>query len=60
MPAARSSEPPRAGRRHPRQQRQQAIKEQREPNASLAQVLPCMRVLGKLEQIIDPGRKAHA
>ena len=37
-----------------------AIKEKREPNASLAQVLPCMRILGKLEQIIDPQRKAHA
>ena len=37
-----------------------AIKEKREPNGSLAQVLPCMRVLGRLEQIIDPQRKAHA
>jgi 2-hydroxy-4-carboxymuconate semialdehyde hemiacetal dehydrogenase len=37
-----------------------AIKENREPNASLQQVLPCMHVLGKLEQIIDPQRKAHA
>ena len=37
-----------------------AIQEKREPNGSLAQVLPCMRVLGKLEQIIDPQRKAHA
>ncbi|MGE3709050.1 MAG: Gfo/Idh/MocA family oxidoreductase [Hyphomicrobiaceae bacterium] len=37
-----------------------AIKEKREPNASLAQVLPCMQVLGKLEKIIDPERKAHA
>ena len=26
----------------------------------LAQLLPCMRVLGKLEQIVDPQRKAHA
>ena len=26
-----------------------AIKEKREPNASLAEVLPCMKVLGKLE-----------
>src|SRR5207302_789606 len=34
-----------------------AIREKREPNASLAQVLPCMRVLGKLEQIIDPKRQ---
>ena len=38
----------------------EAIKEKREPNASLAQVLPCMHVLGKLEKIIDPQRKAHA
>ena len=37
-----------------------AIKEKREPNASLAQVLPCMGVLGRLERIIDPQRKAHA
>ena len=37
-----------------------AIKEKREPNASLEQLLPCMHVLGKLEQIIDPQRKAHA
>jgi 2-hydroxy-4-carboxymuconate semialdehyde hemiacetal dehydrogenase len=37
-----------------------AIREKREPVASLAQVLPCMRVLGRLEQIIDPQRKAHA
>jgi 2-hydroxy-4-carboxymuconate semialdehyde hemiacetal dehydrogenase len=37
-----------------------AIQAKREPNASLAQVLPCMRVLGKLEKIIDPQRKAHA
>jgi 2-hydroxy-4-carboxymuconate semialdehyde hemiacetal dehydrogenase len=37
-----------------------AIKEKREPNGSLAQLLPCMRVLGKLEQIVDPQRKAHA
>ena len=37
-----------------------SIKEKREPNASLAQVLPCMHVLGKLEKIIDPQRKAHA
>ena len=36
-----------------------AIREKREPNASLQQVLPCMHVLGKLEQIIDPQRKAH-
>jgi 2-hydroxy-4-carboxymuconate semialdehyde hemiacetal dehydrogenase len=37
-----------------------AIKGQREPNSSLAQVLPCMHVLGKIEQIIDPNREAHA
>jgi len=37
-----------------------AIQEKREPNGSLAQVLPCMRVLGKLEKMIDPDRKAHA
>ena len=34
-----------------------AIREKREPNASLAQVLPCMRVLGKLEQIVDAKRQ---
>ena len=37
-----------------------AIGAKREPNGSLAQVLPCMHVLGKLEKIIDPQRKAHA
>ena len=37
-----------------------AIKERREPNGSIEQVLPCMRVLDKLEQIIDPRREAHA
>src|SRR5712672_413476 len=37
-----------------------AIKEKREPNAALVQLLPCIRVLGKLEQIVDPQRKAHA
>ncbi len=37
-----------------------AIKEKREPNASLAQVMPCMQVLGKIEQMIDPRREAHA
>ena len=37
-----------------------AIREKREPNGSLAQVLPCMHVLGKLEKMIDPLRKAHA
>src|ERR1700688_780973 len=37
-----------------------AIREKREPRSSLTQVLPCMRVLGRLEQIIDPKRRAHA
>ena len=37
-----------------------AIKDKREPNGSLAQLLPCMYVLGKLEKIIDPQRLAHA
>ena len=37
-----------------------AIREKREPNGSLQQLLPCMHVLGKLEKIIDPQRKAHA
>jgi 2-hydroxy-4-carboxymuconate semialdehyde hemiacetal dehydrogenase len=37
-----------------------AIKEKRVPNGSLEQLLPCMRALGKLEQIIDPQRRAHA
>ena len=37
-----------------------AIKEKREPNASLAQVMPCMTALGRIEQMIDPHRQAHA
>ena len=37
-----------------------AIREKREPNASLAQLLPCMRTLGRLEKMIDPQRRAHA
>ena len=37
-----------------------AIQQKREPNGSLAQLLPCMRVLGNLEKINDPQRKAHA
>jgi 2-hydroxy-4-carboxymuconate semialdehyde hemiacetal dehydrogenase len=37
-----------------------AIKEKREPNGSLEQLLPCMRVLGHLEKIVDPQRRAHA
>jgi len=37
-----------------------AIQKKREPNGSLAQLLPCMHVLGRLEKIIDPQRKAHA
>jgi len=34
-----------------------AIKENRQPNSSLEQVLPCMQVLDKLEKMIDPVRK---
>jgi 2-hydroxy-4-carboxymuconate semialdehyde hemiacetal dehydrogenase len=34
-----------------------AIREKREPNSSLAQVLPCMRVMGKIEAMIDPKRE---
>jgi len=37
-----------------------AIKEKRAPNGSLEQLLPCMRVLGRLERIVDPKRQAHA
>jgi 2-hydroxy-4-carboxymuconate semialdehyde hemiacetal dehydrogenase len=37
-----------------------AIHERRPPNASLAEVLPCMRTLGRIEEIIDPRREAHA
>jgi 2-hydroxy-4-carboxymuconate semialdehyde hemiacetal dehydrogenase len=37
-----------------------AVKENREPNASLAQVMPCMAALGRIEQMIDPRREAHA
>ncbi|MFZ0073702.1 MAG: Gfo/Idh/MocA family oxidoreductase [Xanthobacteraceae bacterium] len=37
-----------------------AIRAKREPNSSLAQVLPAMKVLGRLEQIVDPQRRAHA
>jgi len=37
-----------------------AIKEKREPNGSLAQLLPCMHVLDRLEKIVDPQRNAHA
>jgi 2-hydroxy-4-carboxymuconate semialdehyde hemiacetal dehydrogenase len=37
-----------------------AIKGKREPNSSLAQVLAAMKVLGRLEQIVDPQRRAHA
>jgi 2-hydroxy-4-carboxymuconate semialdehyde hemiacetal dehydrogenase len=37
-----------------------AIRDKREPNSSIAQVLPCMRTLGRLEKIIDPERRAHA
>lgn len=34
-----------------------AIRERREPNSALSQVLPCMEVLGRLERIIDPKRE---
>jgi 2-hydroxy-4-carboxymuconate semialdehyde hemiacetal dehydrogenase len=34
-----------------------AIREKREPNSSLAQVLPCMRTLGKIESMVDPKRQ---
>lgn len=34
-----------------------AIKEKREPNGSLEQVMPCMQVLDRVEKIIDPDRK---
>jgi 2-hydroxy-4-carboxymuconate semialdehyde hemiacetal dehydrogenase len=37
-----------------------AIREGRDPNASIASVLPCYRVLHELEQQIDPHREAHA
>jgi 2-hydroxy-4-carboxymuconate semialdehyde hemiacetal dehydrogenase len=37
-----------------------AIREKRQPNGALQQVMPCMRVLGKLEEMIDPRREAHA
>jgi 2-hydroxy-4-carboxymuconate semialdehyde hemiacetal dehydrogenase len=37
-----------------------AISENREPNSSLAQVLPCMRTLDRLEKIIDPQRRPVA
>ena len=37
-----------------------AIEQKREPNASLAQLLPCMHVLGRLEKVVDPQRQAHA
>ena len=37
-----------------------AIREKREPNGSLTQVMPCMEALGKIEEIIDPRREAHA
>jgi len=34
-----------------------AIRQRREPNSALSQVLPCMEVLGRLERIIDPKRE---
>jgi 2-hydroxy-4-carboxymuconate semialdehyde hemiacetal dehydrogenase len=37
-----------------------AIQEKREPNSSLEQVLACMRVLGKIESLIDPQRQCVA
>jgi 2-hydroxy-4-carboxymuconate semialdehyde hemiacetal dehydrogenase len=37
-----------------------AIRAKRQPNGSLAEVLPCMHTLGRIEQIIDPRREAHA
>ncbi len=37
-----------------------AIAQKREPNGSLAEVLPCMRVLGQLEKLIDPKRACVA
>jgi 2-hydroxy-4-carboxymuconate semialdehyde hemiacetal dehydrogenase len=37
-----------------------AIREKRQPNSSLEQVLPCMRVLGKIESLIDPKRECVA
>jgi 2-hydroxy-4-carboxymuconate semialdehyde hemiacetal dehydrogenase len=37
-----------------------AIKEKREPNGSLEQVLPCMEIMGKIEKIIDPERECVA
>jgi 2-hydroxy-4-carboxymuconate semialdehyde hemiacetal dehydrogenase len=36
-----------------------AIRQGREPNASLKRLLPCMRVLGELEKMVDPNRLAH-
>ncbi len=35
-----------------------AINQKREPISSIAQVLPCMRVLGRLEKMVDPGPRA--
>ena len=34
-----------------------AIREKRQPNSSVEQVLPCMRVMGKIEKMIDPKRE---
>ena len=39
---------PRVHYRHP---------EKRQPNSSVEQVLPCMRVMGKIEKMIDPKRE---
>jgi 2-hydroxy-4-carboxymuconate semialdehyde hemiacetal dehydrogenase len=37
-----------------------AIRERREPNASVTQVLPAMQVLDKLERILEGGRRERA
>ena len=34
-----------------------AIRDKRQPNSSVEQVLPCMRVMGKIEKMIDPKRE---
>ena len=34
-----------------------AIREEREPNASVAQVLPCYEVLGQLERQLDAAAR---
>ena len=37
-----------------------AIKEKREPNASVQQVFPAMQVLDKLERMLEGGRQERA